>query len=74
MAPYGEAELAQAEADRREDILLDCVRAGDPILNVQEHPPLRGAGRITDSSLPGHDLRHLRAVSGEKCGLVDFLE
>ncbi len=50
---------------------LDCVRATNPILNVQEH----ASGRIGVSSLPGHDLRHLATVSGEKTGLVKvFLE
>ncbi len=28
-----------------------------------------GSGRIADSSLPDHDLRHLATASGEKCGL-----
>ncbi len=45
---------------------LDCVRATNPILNVQEH----ASGRIGVSSLPGHDLRHLATVSGEKTGLT----
>ncbi len=46
-----------------------------------QYPPLRGAGRIGVSSLPGHyrplggieggeHRRHLRAVSGEKTGLT----
>ena len=33
-----------------------------------------GSGRIGDSSLPGHDLRHLATVSGEKCGLYKASE
>ena len=45
---------------------LDCVRATNPILNVQEH----AFGRIGVSSLPGHDLRHLATESGEKTGLA----
>ena len=52
-APYGEAELAQAEADRREDILLDCVRATDPIRGRE------AAGRkhnpVGSASLPCQD-------------------
>ena len=44
---------------------LDCVKATDSILNVQEH----ASGRIAVFSLPGHDLRHLVTESGEKCGL-----
>ncbi len=38
-----------------------------------QYPPLRGAGRIADSSLPGHDLRRLATACGEKCGLLTTL-